>query len=357
MTKYEFIKQDLLRRISEGEFSETGRIPSENELSKEYGVSTTTARRTLNELEHAGYIKRIRGKGSFLRENIEESEDNKAIPLIKKGIVSLIIASYEDTDSSFMMIINGAQQVLSSNGYSMTIECSNRSVKEEADIIRRCRLNKVSGILIFSNDPEKNLSEFIALEEAGIPFVMIDRQFEDYPCTVVSSYNYDGMYQVTKYLLEQGHKKIVFLSQDINTNVTWERLAGYKRAMKQFDGEYSEELCLTQNYSQVHLLPSLIKDKGVSAIACLNDRTALEVVRYLKIQGFNIPEDVSVTGFDDTELGRYIGLTSVRQQWREIGEIAAKKLLEMIDNKIGHSQIKLPTELIVRETSGKAPHI
>ncbi|MDR0583631.1 MAG: substrate-binding domain-containing protein, partial [Treponema sp.] len=134
-----------------------------------------------------------------------------------------------------------------------------------------------------------------------------------------------------------------------------ERLRGFKAAFTREGLEYREELCITNPDLQVEALGKMIPKYGVTAVACLNDRLAVQVSDYLQAQGYRVPEDISVTGFDDNELSRYTSLTTVRQNFRRIGEVGAERLLERINHGTGYSQTMLPVELIIRSSTGPVP--
>jgi DNA-binding LacI/PurR family transcriptional regulator len=350
--------------MKRGEFLPSGRIPSENELSREYRVSVMTVRKALSELVHQDKILRIQGKGSFVNlsgSSASNQSDSSAADAknrvnfsTSKGIVPLVIFSGDWADDSFGSFLKGAQGVLSGQGYSMTIEYSHDDLKTEAEILDRCLNDRVAGMLIFSTNPQANAGKFAAMEEAGIPVVLLDRWQDSFPCSMVTSYHFDGLYQVTRYLIGLGHRNIVYLANDIPTSVHAERLAGFKSALLREGQRVREELCITAPNTQVDVLGKLIPKHGVTAVACIRDRLALEALEYLRGRGSRIPQDISVTGFDDTHQGRYAGLTSVHQDFMHIGELGAKKLLDRINHKTGYSRSIIPVELVIRGSSGPA---
>jgi DNA-binding LacI/PurR family transcriptional regulator/DNA-binding transcriptional regulator YhcF (GntR family) len=359
-TKYARIIDDLMKRIDRGEFLPTGRIPSENELSRDYRVSVMTVRKALSELVYREKILRIQGKGSFVnasgRPGGSDSSANAARPgapiTPHKGFIPLIMFCCDDWENSFMYIIKGAQTCLSRRGYSMSIECNHEDAQTEAEILDRCIRNKAAGVLIYSIDPAANAGKIMALEEAGIPVVMVDRGLDTFPCTLVTSYNFGGLYQITGYLIGLGHRSIAYFANETPTSVHTERLRGFKAAFAREGLEAPEELCITGSDLQVETLGKIIPKYGVTAVACLNDRIAVQVSDYLQAQGYRVPGDISVTGFDDNELSRYTSLTTVRQNFRRIGEVGAERLLDRVTHGAGHSQTMLPVELIIRDSAG-----
>ncbi len=351
-TKHEFVKRDIIRRIDGGEFSESGRVPSENELSKSYGVSVITARKALENLVMGGRIVRIKGKGSFLTEKGAHvaARRKKQTGL---GTVSLLLTSYEESDSSLMSIMRGAHSVLSDNGYTMTVEYSERGSHSEPQILERALNEKVAGVMVFAADSGADLSKLIVMEQSGIPFVMLDRGLKNHPCTLVASYHFDGMFKMVGYLAELGHRKIAYVSDGIFSNEQEDRLLGYKMALERRGIAYSSEIVFLENYPQTHLLPALIAERRITAIASVNDRAALNIAACLKKEGIRIPQDVSLTGFDDSALSSYADLTTARQAFYEIGALGAKKLIEKIQKGLGNSQTYLPVELVVRGSTQK----
>jgi DNA-binding LacI/PurR family transcriptional regulator len=347
-----YLQNELIQKMECGELLPAGRIPSENELCRTYGVSTLTARRALSDLVYSGKIVRIKGKGSFVAP-LKADLPSRLRPA-STGIVSLVLLSYEPSDSSIIEIIKGAQEYISARGYSMTVECSDLDAAREAEIIDKCIKNGVDGLLMFSTDPDANRDKFAAIQTAGIPLVMLDRATVDFPCTLVCSYHLDGMYQVTRYLTRKGHRNIAFITAGRFTSVHAERLAGYRAALEQNAVPFREELCLLNRELEFSALERLIRDHGVTAAACINDRTGIAVKQFLVDRGFRVPEDISVTGFDDNEGARYADLTTVRQHFRDIGEAGAQKLLEQIRDGASCSRIFFPVELVVRGSTAEA---
>jgi DNA-binding LacI/PurR family transcriptional regulator len=325
-----------------------------------------TVRKALSELVHREKIFRVQGKGSFVNgrdaggtsgggahANGSAAPSPAAKPgAAPQGIIPLIIFCCDDWDNSFMNIIRGAQTFLSGRGYSMTIECNHEDAQTEAEILDRCIHSGAAGILIYSINPAANAGKILALEEAGIPVVMIDRGLENFPCTLVSSHNFDGLYRITTYLISLGHRSIAYFANEVPTSVHAERLRGFKAAFTRQGLKYREELCATTPNLQMEVLEKMLSKHGVTAVACISDRVAAQVSDYLQARGCRIPEDISVTGFDDNELGRYANLTTMRQNFRRIGEAGAEKLLERINQGAGCSQTMLPVELVIRGSTG-----
>jgi len=353
IAKYEIIKTDLLDKIRRGELKESDRVPSENKLADIYGVSVITTRKALTDLVASGHIFRIKGKGSFVSEKQRGGNRHSSATLKKKMcIVTLIVLMHENSDSSTMQIIRGVQSHLSMNGYSMVIECSHDNVESEAQIIDKCIDNDVDGVLLFSANPDANIRKIRMLSTSGIPLVLIDRPTALAPVSFVGSYNMHGMYMMTKYLHESGHECIAFAADNISISTEQARYDGFCEAVNECGAVFDDDMFIPHVMGNSEELLGMVKKKCPSAIVCVNDKCAMLVIDYLQAAGIRVPEDISVTGFDDSEMGRYKNpsLTTIRQPFDEIGKEAAVKLLELI-NGVSPSQTQLPVDLVVREST------
>jgi DNA-binding LacI/PurR family transcriptional regulator len=136
------------------------------------------------------------------------------------------------------------------------------------------------------------------------------------------------------------------------TCVIDERLKGYKAALKYSGIPFNESLCVAGGEMQLQTLDDIIEKESPTALVCINDRTGIEVLAHLKKRNIRVPDDISVTGFDDNQKAKQENLTTVRQHFQELGEIGAQKLLERIRGDAGKSQTVLPVELVVRGSSG-----
>lgn len=347
--RYVEVKNDLLKRIDRGEYPPRFKIPSENELTKIYGVSVITTRKALSDLTNEGKISRIKGKGSF----VSDFDNTKNVKTRLK-IITLSVLMYENSDSSTMQIIRGAQLYLSKNGYSLIVECCHDDVMAEAQILEKCIENDIDGVLLFSANPNANITSLKKLREKQIPFVLIDRGISQFPASLVSSYNIDGTYKLANYLIENGHTKIIFASENINFTTENNRLQGYKMALEENGIQFRSELCIDKVSGNLDNLYEIYKKQNATAIICVNDKSAVMIMNYLKSKGVDVPGDVSVSGFDDADFGKYAtpSLTTIRQPFSEIGSRAAEKLVDLIENdNVSHTQLFLPIHLIIRDST------
>jgi len=352
-SKYMQIKIDIESKIKSGHYPPRARIPSENEIAALYGVSVITSRKSLELLVHNGLVYREKGRGSFVSSNVVEDKPNESF----NNIVTFILLSYEFSDSATMQLIKGAYTVLSDMKKSMIVEYSKDQPEREKDILEKCIADNSAGVLLFSSDPEKNLDKLKDLKRNHIPFVLVDRGITQFPVNIVSCYNLDGTYTMTMYLIQNGHERIIFISNNQHILTEKLRYQGHQMAMTEKGLPCDPELLLTNFHDNPLEILRMIEELHPTAIMCVNDLVACKVTDILKENKIRVPQDISVTGFDDADIAKYNHpkLTTVRQDFYKIGKKAAELLVERIaDNNTECSQIYLPIELIVRDSTAAA---
>lgn len=217
-----------------------------------------------------------------------------------------------------------------------------------------------------------NVDGLILLGMLGDDCIMLKKKFKNpmvfidsYFCQDVMEYvnvgleDTKGSYEITKYLLQCGHRKIAYLADNC-IGVDQERLIGYKMAIEEYGISYQEEDFflispgekeITSSFAEIYRNAS-----QYTAIFCSSDYYAAFIINYLKDQGKNIPEDISVVGFDDNHYAQLVrpALTTVHQDVAQKGEIAVEKLLALIQGEtIEESKIILPVKLVIRDSVKK----
>nr|MCR4904353.1 substrate-binding domain-containing protein [Butyrivibrio sp.] len=168
-----------------------------------------------------------------------------------------------------------------------------------------------------------------------------------------------GAYDMTRYLIDNGHKKIAFIS-DNKKGVDLARFTGYKAALKDAGIKFEEKDFLKIRPHQSEIEDSLNeiceRAREYTAIMCVSDLYAVMLMSALYDRGIKVPDEISVVGFDDNDLGKYHrpALTTVHQDVKLKSVTAAETLIKIINGELGpNNQIKFPTELVIRDTVKK----
>ncbi|MBW7454317.1 GntR family transcriptional regulator [Paenibacillus sepulcri] len=346
LPKYQLVKDYVLLQIEKNELGKDDRIPSESEFSKLLGVSSITVRKALTELVNEGVIYRVRGKGSFVAN--QEASVNKT-----SNYVTFIISGNEMYDSSYMQIIKGVQSFLNQQGCKLIIEFVENDVEQERELILKLIQSENRGLLIYSANPDAAKEYLNEIRKKSIPFVMLDRFPSGYPVNCITCNNHDGAYAAVEYLIAQGHRNIGFAAYDFHLSTENERYNGYRNAMVNASRTPDDDILYLQRDLDYSKLLSQIQKGELTALFCVNDRRALEVIEQLTLQGIKIPEQISIMGFDDIESSKFakVSLSTVKQHFDVLGYEGTKLLFESINNTSqGYKKVLLSTNLVIRKS-------
>lgn len=303
-------------------------------------VSKETKDKVLSAVESLGYKPNITARKLAKREK----------SLI--GIIMPISESYKKTiltDNPFYQeFISGVEYCARKNGFNIVI----MSVDGDNDGLNNVDQNSLLGIIVvgyIENDLCKTINEL------DIPIILIDQKKEDFNFITLTSDDEVGGYKATEYLINQGHKKIGFLSGEIDgCYVHKRRFDGYVKALKANNIAFDDTLIFNSAVSYEGGIESSAqvyeKIHDITAVFCISDIMVLGLMKGLMKRGVSIPDEVSIIGFDDIKPSRYFNpeLTTVRQDIFLKGEKAVELLInkEEIDKEL----YVLPVELIERES-------
>jgi DNA-binding LacI/PurR family transcriptional regulator len=199
------------------------------------------------------------------------------------------------------------------------------------------------------DEGKTNLGILDALDRAGIPVVLLDRDTAGFPARsrydLVGIDNVRGGYILTEHLTRLGHRRIGFVSRPRSAPTVDLRIIGYHEAMRRAGLGPDPGWVRFGDPGDPGFVRALIKEARPEAIICANDITAARLMQTLGGLGLQVPDDVGVVGFDDVKYARLLGvpLTTVQQPCREIGRVAVNVLMERI------AQPDLPTRTILLE--------
>lgn len=255
-------------------------------------------------------------------------------------------------------VFQGAEHAAGQAGYSVIIRTITDNPQGQREIIRLFHQNQVDGLIISGAvDGSPTVTK---LAEAARPFVLVIRRTGDLLWDYVGLDNHDGMLQVMRYLLGLGHKRIAFICGDQRSSVTWAKLSAYKSGLRERNLPFDPSLVVAAKYmpqSAYEATGELLTRAALpTAIVASTDRMAFGAWQCLSESGFDVPERMSLVGFDDIEcasMGR-MGLTTVRRPSHEVGEIAACTLIERLEGRTPRqvTEVVLPVQLVVRDTCG-----
>lgn len=293
--------------------------------------------------------------------NYHPSKSARNLVSKKTGFIGFILTDdhFLKTEPFYTRIFLGTEFEARNEEYYILLT-SVRSDFSKKDPLPRFILNKsIDGIIIAG---KVSINLINKLSDYNLPVIFIDfiPPSNGYPLVLID--NIQGGILATEHLIQLGHKNIAFIGGDIEHPSIKDRLNGYKQVLERFNIPVKNNLVVTdapypdrQNgYNSAKKLFS--KNKNVTAIFACNDAMAIGVMNYLKDNNYNIPNDVSLIGFDDVEADLMLNpkLTTIRVPKVELGSEALKLIVNMLKNKKTISKkILVPVELIVRDSTSK----
>ncbi len=355
-TKYMRLAASIRALLESGDLHRGDRLYSEHALCMKYHVSRQTVRQALKELEAEGLIERRRGSGTYIAQDMRPERR----PTMSIGIIS----SYLD-DYIFPSQTKGVERVLSEHGYSMHLGITYGKTYNEAKHLRAMLEKDVDGVLVEpakSALPHINAAYYQEFIHRGIPVLQVNAFIKDLalPCIAVDDTR--GGYLACMHLIQMGHKRIggVFKHDDHQGHL---RYQGFMNALSEHDLLQNEEHVYWYSTEDREALFSLnisqllARVSGCTAVFCYNDQVALTLIEQLRQSGRQVPHDVSVIGYDDSNLAAICvpALTSIVHPGQALGELAAQQLIKMIAEPAYAGGCLFEPRLVERESVRRLP--
>jgi GntR family transcriptional regulator, arabinose operon transcriptional repressor len=356
------VKEQIIEWITSGKVNPGEKIYSENELVKMFGVSRHTVRQAVGDLVHEGWLYREQGAGTFCSFNRGEIKENtEPAPSVLTGKNIGVITTYM-SDYIFPSIIRGIESYLTAKGYSLVLACTNNDVELEKQCLQMMLSKNIDGLIVEptkSSSHNPNIHYYFELEQNNIPYLMINQYYNELMPAHLVVNDEDGGFLATEHLIKLGHEKVVGLFKTDDAQGV-HRMQGFIRAFREHGLTFFPEMVISYSTEEKDNKPiEKLKELYLSgnfptAIVCYNDQLALQVLNLLRELGKNVPEDVSIVGYDDSFLAEAtdIKLTTIVHPKMKMGEDAAKWIVSAVEKNGEPSQsIVYQPELVVRNST------
>ena len=364
-SRHEQVSRQLRDDLAAGRYGQEGRLPSEAELARRFSVSRPTVARALQSLVEAGLVERRAGSGTFAKPGVVKEH-----PAPATRVLALLMPDLRNTEI-FQVIggeIAGLARVHNYGliwGGSGEPELDADSCPQHAEeLCHQFIERRVSGVFFapFELVPESDeINRRLAamLREAGIPVILIDRDFVSYPFRsdfdLVGIDNMAGGYILAEHLLKVGCRRLHFVAYPHSGPSVNARIAGVREALASSRIEPDPDwvhIGALDNKSFVH---SLVAGRRPDAFICANDHTAALLLRALHQNDVSVPKDVRVVGFDDVSFAKLVSpaLTTARQPCNELAVTAFYAMLErQAEPNLPPRHMMIMPQLVVRDSSG-----
>jgi LacI family transcriptional regulator len=260
-------------------------------------------------------------------------------------------------------VIAGIEDFAYNKGYHVVIFQSHEKYQRELMNIKLLEQRRIDGLIISVSNETKNGNHIQELINKGTPVVMFDRICDEVDTPRVVTDDKGGAYMATRHLIKQGYTKIVHMTMGTQLSVTKNRTSGYTQALQENNIPFRKKWVVACDFDIKHIKSSIHKlfksTPKPDAILASGERIAIRSIEALKEMKMRIPADIALAGFFDNPISAFIDppLTSILQPTFDIGQSAAKLLIEMIEgNTLQHQckTIKLKTTMVVRESSKRS---
>lgn len=310
-------------------------------LNDKGGVSPLTRQKVLNIAKEMGYFS-FHSKADLKTHNIGFIMSRRHIPIFNNPFYTRVIAGVE------IEVENYDYNLLFS-----TIKLEDLETKEVPAIISK---NKVDGLILAGADINKEMIR--AIEKLKFPTVLVDNYLRSKIMDSIVSDNFNGAMNAVNYLIKMGHKKIAYAGGPNSHPSFKERYKAYKLEMIENNLEINDNFIKIKNDFSQEMGSELAKeflkeDELPTAVFAANDATAIGLMQTFKKYGLEVPEDISIIGFDNIELSSFTSpkITTIAVDKEGMGQEAARKLFDRIQNPEKKStKSVITTELIERES-------
>ncbi len=355
--KYREVYTALRGQIQSGHWKRGDRIPSEAELVRTFGASRITVGRAVRDLQAEGLVERRVGSGTYVR-------TRAAVGALSFG---LLIPDLGETEI-FEPLCQGMMASPLAREHALvwgSINGAGASKEERAwQLCRQYIDRQVAGVFfapleLTSDKDGVNHRIARALDDAGIPIVLLDRTVLPYPGRghhdLVGIDNRRAGFVITAHLLRLGCRRLAFIGLPNAAATVDAREAGYREALYAWDLPTDRSLVQRLDPADRALVGALMEGSRPDAIVCANDRTAGRLMHTLLGLNYAIPRDVRLVGIDDVEYASLlpVPLTTLRQPTRQIGDAALSAMLERVARTdLPPRDILVHCDLVVRRSCG-----
>jgi len=322
------------------------------DIAEEAGVSLATMSKVLNGRSDVAPATRAR-----LEAHLAQHGYTRRKAAQRSDLVELV---FHELDPSWSMeVIEGVEEVASAGGFSLVLTVSGDRHAPSTDWIDGVLRRRPVGVVLVFSDISTPYRE--KLRSRGIPFVIVDPAGDPSPeVPSVGSANWSGGLMATRHLIELGHRRIAAITGPEDMMCSLARVDGYRSAMNAAGLPIDPALIRFGDFhpggGEAHGRDLLALDDPPTAIFAGSDLQALGVIAAATAAGLSVPGDLSVVGYDDIALSRWMSpqLTTVHQPLRRMGEEATRLLLRLADGApIETLRMDLATHLVVRGSTAR----
>ncbi|WP_065261428.1 LacI family DNA-binding transcriptional regulator [Pseudomonas bananamidigenes] len=295
------------------------------------GISYTTVSHVVNNTRPVSQEVRLKVEAAIKSLDYVPSAVARSLKAKTTATIGLLVPN--SLNPYFAELARGIEDYCERNGYCVILCNSDDNPDKQRSYLRVLLEKRIDGLIVASAGGDSGLVQGLA--GVKTPMVIVDRGLEGVDADLVRIDHEYGAYLATRHLLELGHRDIATIGGPAGTSVAQMRQAGFRRALKEAGLEVSPARVLESDFTSTggyNAAAVLLESNPPSAIFAGNDMIGIGVLRAAAERNVRVPSELSVIGFDDIQMSRYVypALTTVGQSILQLGEMAAEVLLRRI---------------------------
>lgn len=324
------------------------------DVAREANVSVATVSRVLNNIPLVNEETKKRVLDAIEKTAYKPNAIARSLKMQKTNTFGIMIPDI--SQAFYTQIVRGVEDVCGIYDYHIILCNTDSDPQKELTYLNVFLEKQCDGILYIGKSLTEELVD--AITSSRVPVILGALTDSQDRLLSVSINNEEAAFDITTYLMDNGHEKIAFLTDENETSyVGIQRNLGYRRALEskgiipRSDYERRGKYSIKGGYDLMEALLAL--DERPTAIVALNDEMALGAIRKIQDEGLNVPDDISVVGFNNFAISEWVtpSITTIAQPMYDIGAICARMLIKSIANKNDENKsIFVPHELIIRDS-------
>ncbi|WP_297836281.1 LacI family DNA-binding transcriptional regulator [Pseudomonas sp.] len=324
------------------------------------GISYTTVSHVLNKTRPVSDPVRIKVEAAIIALDYVPSAVARSLKAKATSTIGLLIPN--GSNPYFAELARGIEDYCERNGFCVILCNADDNPEKQRGYLRVLLEKRVDGLIVSSVGGDVGMDEGLAAVRT--PMVVVDRDLKGIVADLVRIDHELGAYLATCHLLELGHRHIACICGPAQTSVAQMRLAGYRRAMLEAKVVVPDEWIIESDFTSpggYQAAVTLLNHNPPTAVFAGNDMIGIGVLRAAAERNIRVPGDLSVIGFDDIQMSRFVypALTTVGQSILQLGEMAAEVLLRRISAP-AHTAIEqriVAPSIVIRESTAPPTNV
>ncbi|TXD54028.1 MULTISPECIES: LacI family DNA-binding transcriptional regulator [unclassified Polaribacter] len=329
------------------------------DIAKEFDVSISTVSKALNDSYEISEATKSKIQKYAKEHNYKPNFNALSLKNRSTKTIGIIIPTM--LKYFFAQVFKGIEKTALERGYKVITCISNESFSKEVEIIEMLSNGSIDGFIVSLAKETELKGDYKHLQDAidnGTPIVMFDRVAQTLDCDKIITDDFNGAENTVEFLYKSGHKNIAFVSTMSDFHIGKQRFLGYKKGLENVGLPYNENLVINifdrdyKKYESI-LIPFLEKNK-IDSIITTGESAAVASMKAGIKTGRKIPNDLSVIAFSNGILARHSSpkMTTISQHGEQMGESAAKVLIDKLEKKNTDTLIKVvTTDLVIRDST------